>query len=149
MVNITATSQLNVFDTIKTLLTANSTLSIFDSNNSYYDYEPAHKNGTSFPYFVVKLPDTDHDIIIFDNKTKIKDYVVEIMMVNEFIASANVKTYAGAVLDAIEGGDSSFTALGYKENHIEVTSSERETIDSNEFIVTTFELTLTGATSRD
>lgn len=121
-ISITKTSQLSVFNIIRSALLSNSTLSQKFSKSNIYDYEP-HVKGASFkgfPYIWVNIPTFDSDKVVFDHSVTNKIFVATLVLRVEFCARDKVLDYCNAIISSIEGYESNFQSSGYYDVECEL-----------------------------
>lgn len=148
---ITNTSQLAIFDTLKSVLKSSSTLSRKLRDNDYYEYEPNPKSLSfkQLPYISLTNKTTDTgDTQTTNRKTGTKNFTVSFVLVIDYQARDKIREYTEAILRQIESNESSFTDVGYDQVFIDVVSVTPEIINGHQVITTTFELTYSGVVDR-
>lgn len=153
MAEVTSTIQLSTFSVIKSVLRTNSTINTKFTTNDYYEFEPNTKavSFNGYPYFLIRVPTTDTNLLVLNNSTTIKDFSVQILMRMDYEARANFTKYAGAVISTIESSSaaSTFEANGYYNTKIELLSvSDKTIIDEKQIVEADFLLTFHGNVNR-
>lgn len=150
MTAITQTTQLNLFSTFQTVFLANSTLAQKFNTRNIYEFEPNLKglNAQSLPYIVVSVPQSDSEPIVLNNTTLYKDFIVNVMMVMDYAARSNWRTYANALIRALEAADSSFQSIGYRGIVVDSASPRVELINENQVITGDFTVNFKGYMAR-
>lgn len=150
MVSVTNTAQLSMFSTIKTILLANATLSPKFKNEDFYEFEPDIKsiNFKGFPYFVINVPSTKSEHMVFSHATTMKNFTSIITMVMEYEARDNFTPYCNAVLAAIEAAESTFQDLGYFNLLIDFESSDKDELHQKRVCTGIFTVSNDGLVAR-
>ena len=150
-IQITNTTVLSTFSLIRAAILANATLSPKFTTNDIYQYEPKHKSRSfrGFPYFLVNIPETDTEKVVFDNNFTEPALSVNILMRVGYEARSNVLNYANAFLKAIEGYESSFQASGYYDVMVTLDDVDSNiVIDSKELVEAVFTIEFHGSVAR-
>lgn len=151
MVEITKTTQLNIFSLIRDALLNNSTLSTKFNTNNIVQIEPKHKsnNFCGFPYIWANVPTTESDILVIKDGVRNKEFTVDMYLRMEYLAKDNFITYANNIIYAIEQYKSTFLSSGYGNVSIELIGTDgNQVIDSKEIIEGFFQLTANGKVVR-
>ena len=152
--NITNTTQLNTFSTIRTILNNNSTIAGKFSVSDYYEFTPNLKAlGVSIPYIVIEPPTTPGtEFVTLDNATRDKPFIVNIEFVFDYHAKSvtdnhdlsNIRSYLNQAVVDLEGAASTFNAAGYYHPKAEVGDIAPEYRHQKQVIVGVVELDLKG-----
>lgn len=147
MVTIDSIAQLNLFDTIKTILKSDSVLKNKFPDRKFHEFEPNLKSLGSgdFPYIVISIPNLTSENLDFDHGMRQKDAEITIEMVMDYKARDNVRKYSNKIINLLESNEDNFTALGYNITSVEFEGATDDYIKERHSIRTTFSLTLRGA----
>lgn len=149
VVPVTNSTQLNTFDTIKTILLTDSTLNSNIKSTGIYEYEPKLKSQEfkGFPYMIVRVPsNSDIDPNTLNRTSKIKQFDIIIELVVEYAARSNVRDYCNRIINIIETNVSDLKSLGYHNVEILLDDiNDGEVKDSKEVVRATFTLSCTGS----
>ena len=148
MTAVSSRTQLNTFDSLKTILLADTLLSTKFGTRDFYEFLPLVKSPSfnGYPFFVLEIPqDEDNQQFLGNTGNYEKTFTVSIDMYNEWEARSNVKSYAAAVINAIENANATLQASGYylETVNIEV-PPEVDILDQKQVVVTNFAVTLRG-----
>lgn len=142
-------SQLSSFDTFVSVLRSNSTIASAFGTADIYEFEPNLKSGSfnGYPYIVVNMPSLSNPEGTFDT-LEFKENETVIELVQEYHARSNYKTYANAVLQAVETGESSFEAIGLYNTTIEHEGVSEEYMSQKQLVRGTFTVSHEGYVTR-
>ena len=145
MTAVTITTQLSTFTIIRDILRGNSSIGAKFAKTDFYEFEEKLKAiKTRIPLFVIMIPSTETDLLVFDSSSTIKEFSVGILLKMDYSARDNFITYANAVIYEIEKSSTTFEASGYYFPKIELIKADAEVEDEKQLIVGEFELKLTG-----
>jgi hypothetical protein len=142
MVNLTVTAQLDLVDTIETLIKADSILKVKFKSSNIYNFEPDLKNITStgVPFIVIKYPeisttDTDSQTIKRESRNKPFSVKIELVIDYDIAKTGKLKEYLNRLLWLLESSVSTFRTAGYSEIDVTVDSVEPDILDSEQRVV--------------
>jgi len=146
---IGSATQLSTFDTFKTVLSSNTVLSSAVDSDSYYEFEPNLKSGSfnGFPYIVVNTPQLDNPEGTFDT-LEFKENTVIIELVVEYHARSNYKTYANAVIQALETAESTLETIGLYNTTVVHDGVAEEYMNQKQLVRGTFTVSHDGYVTR-
>lgn len=144
MSRLLSTAQLTTFDTIVSVIRANSILAAQFSIDRFYEFDPKLKSRefAGFPYIVVSIPDVDDMHVYAGDQDRRKKFRIDIMMCNEWVARDNVALLGSNLLSILDSSESTLAPLGFTivdvncDGHpLPVTHNSKEIIESR-FILT-------------
>ena len=152
MTAVTQTIQVNLPSVVKTILLTNSTISArFNTNNNFYEFEPNPKASgfKGYPYILIRYPNTATDTMVFTHGTTMKEFKCQVLLRMDYEARNNFKTYANAIIEAIEDNEGILETNGYYNTKIELIDvNDRQLIEENQIVEGEFELLVTGNINR-
>lgn len=150
MAQITNTIQLSLFTLLKTVIKANSTLSVKFNDKNIVQYEVKHKSANffGFPYIFIRVPTTETEFITLNHQDTEKSFDAEIVINMDYMAKDNFLNYANALIYAIESNEASFESNGYFNAEINVRSVQEMVEDNKDLIVGTFVFSASGSVGR-
>jgi hypothetical protein len=150
MAEVTYTTQLSVFDTIKSVLISDSTISAKFRSQDFFQYDPQLLSNplNQFPYIVIGVPDVETKDFIIDYSTALKAMTVTITLVIEYEAREKVLTYANAIISSLESARSTFDDSGYYISQVDFKGSVTERNSNKTLIVSSFDVMFTFTVAR-
>jgi len=149
MPNITNTSQLNTFSTIRDIILTNTTISNKFSTKDFYEFEPKLKSHTfkGFPYIVINVPSHQDKRELVGNTIRSKSFEITIILVVDYVAREKVTSYVSNIISALESADDTFNDSGYNLVAVDNDTPEEELQDQKTVITTQINLFLEGEVS--
>ena len=147
---VNASTQLNTYDTIKTILQTSSVLNQRLADKDYYEFDPLLKGLASkgIPYIVITIPEVeDSNSYLGSQTTREKGFTPTIRLVQDWEARSNVKTYVSAILNIMDSASAraSLRAQGYEYIKSDITLAPEPTLLSQkQVIVSEVEVMLGG-----
>lgn len=150
-VNITSTTQLSTFETVRDIFLADSTLSKKFKESNIYQFEPNMKSLSfrSLPYIVINIPNTETELLTMNHEQTQKEFNIEIVLVVAYEpARDKVLEYMNAIIDSLENSESTFDALGYFNLRIDAETPTVELIKEKQVVVSLMTLSFSGGVAR-
>lgn len=142
VVNLTNTKQLDIFDTLKSVLKSNSILSRKFRDSDFYEYEP-NIQSLSFkqlPYIAMVSVFNETLSATTNRQTRVKKFTTNFVLVMDYQARDKFRKYSDSIIQQIESSQSSFEAQGYYDLDINFIDRTIEYVNNKQVITGNFEL---------
>jgi hypothetical protein len=150
MVELDNKTQLSLFETIRTVLRSNSTISAKFKESDFYDFEPNLKSiSSSVPFISISYPEQGTtDLITLNHKLTTKPYDITIKLEMDYEARSKFSGFGNAIIYQLEHSESTFEALGLYDLRVRAQSPGIDIIEGKQMIVCPFVLTFGAVVSR-
>ena len=149
MVNITNTTQLDIFELVRSILRTNSTISSKFKTTDFYEFEEnAKARNVRFPQIIIKAPSTEEILGTMPNPSQVKEFTGEVILKIDWDARSKFRLYANAMIAALEAGDATLQASGYKQARLNLVDNGSEIEDEKQIVRGDFELVVVGGVDR-
>jgi len=149
MVQVNNQTQLSTFETLRTIIKSNSTLTSKFDNNNIYNFDPADINNKLdllFPYIYISIPSINIQDRTLGNTSFDKEFAINIKLILEWQARDKMITYYNALIYELEKAvnQSTLSSLGYDDLKIKSETPISEIIHENPVISATITIELGG-----
>ena len=148
--NITNTTQISLFETIKTRLKTSTVLNTKFKDTDYYQFEPNYKSKSfpGFPCIIIEVPLTENEHVSMDHSVNNKQFDITITLIVEYEARDKYVSYSTAIIDTLEKSEQNFEDIGYFNLNINSDKPEPEFLKEKEVITGTHNLMFEGTIQR-